>query len=337
MVATQCFTYNQKPYIEKTIQGFSMQKVNFPIVNIIVDDASFDGEAEWLRQWANDNLIKADDTSIWSVEDYGEVAVANNKYNKDQTFVVLLLFENHYKMGKNNLKLDYVKEWLDDSKYHALCEGDDYWIDPNKLQMQVDFLESHPDYVLCHTDFNLSNGKRRNHEVYLRTDDDYFEVNVRTGIEIGTLTVLYRSEVYNRIPKKWIGKDWPMGDYPMWIELSHEGKIKYVPEVTACYRITVESASHGTFEKEIKFANATVEVRRFYANYYGVELPRNGYSKGFFISIMKKAYKHNRLDAAREFLGQAKEHGLLNNKTRFFYLATCFKPLGWLLRRVYSA
>ena len=128
-------------------------------------------------------------------------------------------------------------------------------------------MESHPDYVMCHTDFNLSDGSYRNHNYFLSTDDNYFERNVRYGVDVGTLTVLYRSDAYNRIPKLWDGKGWPMSDYPLWIELSHEGKIRFMPKVTACYRVTVESASHGSFEKEIQFANAGVEVRRFCFSY----------------------------------------------------------------------
>lgn len=336
MVATRCFTYNQKPFIEKTIQGFLMQNVSFPTVYIIVDDASTDGESELLHQWADNNLAKNGDQKLWKEKPYGKIAVAQNKNNEKQTFVVLLLSENHFKVGKNRLKLDYVKEWLVNSKYHALCEGDDYWTDPNKLQMQFDFMESHPDYVLCHTDFNLSDGSFRNHGVYQKPDDDYFDINVRSGIDIGTLTVLYRAEVYYRLPKQWVGKGWLMGDYPMWIEMSHEGKMKYMPVVTACYRVTTESASHGSFEKEIQFANSAVEVRRFYAHYYGVSLPKDGYTQSYFISVMKKAYKHHQPEAAQMFLKQAKVHGLLNKKIRFFYLATCVKPLGWLLKLVYS-
>lgn len=334
MVAIHCFTYNQKRFIEKTIEGFVMQQTTFPTVTIIVDDASTDGESELLRQWVEDNLVKDGDAPVWEVKPHGRIAIANYKNNKQQTFVVLLLSENLY--GKETVKLSYIKKWLDNSKYHALCEGDDYWTNPEKLQMQVDFLESHRDYVLCHTDFNLSDSGFRNHDVYQKPDDDYFEINVRSGIDIGTLTVLYRAEVYNKIPKLWIGKGWPMGDYPMWIEMSHEGKLKFMPIVTACYRVMPDSASHGTFEKEIRFANAAVEVRRFYADYYGVKLPRDGYTQSYFISVMKKSYKHHRPKEAKEFFKQAKTKGLLNNKIRLFYWATCIKPLGWLLKKVYS-
>lgn len=334
MVAIRCFTYNQKQFIGKTIEGFVIQQVTFPTVTIIVDDASTDGEAELLHQWVDDNLFSEDDTSVWEERPYGRLAVANYKKNKKQSFVVLLLYENQYRNG--NAKIEYIREWLDNSKYHALCEGDDYWTNPQKLQMQVDFLESDPDYVMCHTDFNLSDGSYRNHDVFQKPDDDYFEINVRSGIDIGTLTVLYRTEVYNNIPKQWVGKGWPMGDYPMWIEMSHEGKLKYLPIVTACYRVMPESASHGTFEKEIRFANAAVEVRRFYANYYGVKLARDGYTQSYFISVMKKSYKHHRPKEAKVFFKQSKAYGLLNNKIRIFYWATCFKPLGWMLKKVYT-
>ena len=61
-------------------------------------------------------------------------------------FAVVYLKENHYSQKKS--KAPYLTEW-EDTKYIALCEGDDYWTDPLKLQKQVDFLERHPDYSLC--------------------------------------------------------------------------------------------------------------------------------------------------------------------------------------------
>lgn len=337
VVAIRCFTYNHASFIEDALNGFAMQETSFPAVYIIVDDASTDGEPEVIREWALGNLEHEEGEKLWKEMPFGQLAVAPLKDKSLSTFVILLLSENHYQTGKSLKRFDYISEWYDNVKYQALCEGDDYWINPQKLQMQVDFMETHPEYVMCHTDFNRSDGKYRNHEVYTNPDDDYFRVNVRHGIEVGTLTSLYRTDTYNKIPKCWTKNHWPMGDYPMWIEMSHEGKLKYLPIVTACYRVLNNSASHGTFEKEIKFFQAAAEVRRYYGQYYNVELPNNGYTKGYFLSIIKIAFKHQRPKEARAFYNQAKECNMLNNKMRLLYFATCFKPLGWLLRRVYSA
>lgn len=148
MVATRCYTFNHAPYIEQTLKGFAMQETTFPVVYCIVDDASTDGEQRVLREWADKNLSMCEKSvSCIRKEEYGEVMVSHYKENKNVIFVIILLKENHYKQKKS--KLQYVSEWLNNSKYHALCEGDDYWTDPYKLQIQVSFLENHIDYSIC--------------------------------------------------------------------------------------------------------------------------------------------------------------------------------------------
>lgn len=332
MVATECMTYNHSSYIEQTLHGFEIQEVPFPVAFCIVDDASTDGEQDILRSWAEVNLQLSDGEETGKQMPYGKLYLGKHVNNPNVLFVIILLEENHY--GKRP-KSPYIEKWIKSAKYHAMCEGDDYWVHPQKLKMQVDFMETHSEYVMCHTDFSLSDGRYRNSGSYNTPDDDYFEINIRYGVDVGTLTSLYRTEVYDIIPKFWTINHWIIGDYPMWIEMSHEGKIKYIPVITACYRVLEESASHGTFEKEVRFANTALEIRRFYSNYYGVELYNDGYSKGYFLSLMKKAYKHNRPEAAREFYSKAKQMKLLSPKTRIIFLAIVFKPFGWLMKRFY--
>ena len=174
MVATRCFTYNHAPYIEDALRGFAMQETSFPVVYIIVDDASVDGEQDVLKKWAGENLVCPEGTELWQETPYGQLAVATLRGKSKSTFVILLLAKNHCSTGNSSLKFEYIAEWYDNAKYKALCEGDDYWIDSKKLQMQIDFLEKHPEYVMCHTDFDLSNGGKRNHTIVQMEDDNYF-------------------------------------------------------------------------------------------------------------------------------------------------------------------
>ena len=139
MVCTRCSTFNHAPFIVDTMNGFTMQETTFPVVSLIIDDASTDGEPEIIKQYLKDyflNPYREEET-----DDYCMIC-AKHKSNLNCTFIVFLLKYNHYSIKKS--KLPYLSEWLDNSKYHALCEGDDYWIHPNKLQIQVFFLESHP-------------------------------------------------------------------------------------------------------------------------------------------------------------------------------------------------
>lgn len=120
MVSICCATYNHVLFIRQCLDGFVMQKTKFPIEILIHDDASTDGTQDIIREYEAKypNIIKP-------------------IYQK----------ENQYSKGvKVSLVYNYSRV---KGKYIALCEGDDYWTDPYKLQKQVDFLESHPDYVMC--------------------------------------------------------------------------------------------------------------------------------------------------------------------------------------------
>jgi GT2 family glycosyltransferase len=142
-------TYNQVSFIEDTLNGFMIQKVSFPVVYVIVDDASTDGEQELLYHWAKKHLnLNSVDAYIREV-DYANILFGPYSGTPNMFFAILLLHNNLY--NEPQRKLSYIAEWCDNAKYLALCEGDDYWIDPQKLQTQVDFLNNHQEYVLtCH-------------------------------------------------------------------------------------------------------------------------------------------------------------------------------------------
>lgn len=322
MVATRCFTYNHAPYIDETLRGFSIQETNFPVAFIVVDDASTDGEHDVLKKWAEENLGEKNGMFLWREMPYGMLAEGTLKGRHLSTFVILLLKENHYQTGKDIKKFEYIAEWDEHSKYMAICEGDDYWIDPQKLQKQVDFMENNPDYVLCHTDFDLTDGCFRNHSINLQKDDNYFPYILESGIDIGTLTSLYRTDVYNSLPQLYWGKGWPMGDVPLWIELSHEGKFKYFPNVTACYRILPYSASHGDINKEITFAEACEKVRDFYANYYGIERDKRKGLLNVYAKVLKSSFKHGNEEVAKEYKKKAMAENGMTPKMWLFYFAT---------------
>ena len=60
-----------------------------------------------------------------------------------------------YMKKLNYKKREYLSEWIENIKYEALCEGDDYWIDNTKLQQQVDYMESHPECTFCFHNANI--------------------------------------------------------------------------------------------------------------------------------------------------------------------------------------
>ena len=129
IVSICCITYNHAPFIRKALDGFLMQQAPSGIPQgakmsdwceiLIHDDCSADGTTDIVKEYAT-------------------------KYPD----LIFPLYEevNQYSKG---VKVDFFNYNRAKGKYIAYCEGDDYWTDPNKLQKQVDFMESHPDYSIC--------------------------------------------------------------------------------------------------------------------------------------------------------------------------------------------
>ena len=120
MVSVICTAYNHEKYIRQCIDGFVMQKTNFEFEVIVHDDASTDNTANIIREYEKlyPNIIKP----IYQKE---------NQYSKGQKITRKLCMEKAK------------------GKYIALCEGDDFWTDERKLQVQFDALESNPSCKLC--------------------------------------------------------------------------------------------------------------------------------------------------------------------------------------------
>ena len=111
MVSIRCAVYNHEPYIRKCLEGFVMQKTNFRFEAIVHDDASTDGSAAIIKEFA---------------EKYPDIIKP------------ILETENQY--SKQDGSLGRIMDESCHGKYIAFCEGDDYWTDPLKLQKQIDFL-----------------------------------------------------------------------------------------------------------------------------------------------------------------------------------------------------
>jgi glycosyltransferase involved in cell wall biosynthesis len=118
LVSISCITFNHVDYIHDCLQGFLMQETTFPVEILIHDDASTDGTADIIREYAEafPELIKP-----------------------------ILQTENQYSQGKPTSSNNYRRAR---GQYVAICEGDDYWVDPRKLEKQVIALEKHPDIDL---------------------------------------------------------------------------------------------------------------------------------------------------------------------------------------------
>lgn len=122
LVSIRCTVYNHEPFLRQCLDGFVMQQTTFPFEAIVHDDASTDGSAAIIGEYAEKypDIIKP----IYETE---------NQHSKHDGSLAKIM----------NAAIHPA------AKYIALCEGDDYWTDPLKLQNQVDFLERNPDYTMC--------------------------------------------------------------------------------------------------------------------------------------------------------------------------------------------
>ena len=161
-VLVRCFTFNQSKYIEDALNCFSMQHTNFPFVCLVMDDASTDGEQEVIKAW----MERECDMSTAEIIDIATsiVVIVPHKINTSCTFAFYLLKHNLY--GTGDKKMNHVYPWREMCEYEAICEGDDYWIDPLKLQKQVDFLDENPEYGMCYSRCDYFNQGKQKFERY---------------------------------------------------------------------------------------------------------------------------------------------------------------------------
>ena len=245
LVSIFCPTYNHSKYIEQCLNGIVMQKTNFQFEVIVQDDASTDNSQKIIKEFAE-------------------------KYN----FIVPVLHtKNIYSKG-GDLNEYFFRNAS--GKYIAICEGDDYWTDPYKLQKQVDFLEANPDYGMVYTSFDIFNEvtKKRTYSDLNATKEfksGYIFEDLLKQCFIGTLTVVARKECLMDAFKSFNTDNtrWKMGDYPLWLEISSKYKIGYINESTAIYRITPKSLSnHYDYIKFLEFTLSAFDVRRYFIQKY---------------------------------------------------------------------
>lgn len=247
LVSICSITYNHAPYIRQCLDGFLMQKTNFPFEIIINDDCSTDGTTEIIKEYAAKypDLIKP-----------------------------IFHDENQYQKGVRGMFLNFVFPKAQ-GQYLALCEGDDYWIDPLKLQKQVDFLETHSDYSMSYTDNFLFKQSKRECQ-HDRLEGKRFELGNKLTCEdiirypriILTLSVLIKKSVYEKAklsdPFIFEADNFLLGDIPLWYTAAKIGKVHYLPERTSVYRILDNSASHiKGFRNRYKFSVSAQGLRAY--------------------------------------------------------------------------
>ena len=209
-VSVICNVYNHGRYLRDALDGFIMQKTNFPFEVLIHDDASTDDSAAIIREYEEKypELIKP----IYQTE---------NKYSK-------------------NINIDVAYQYPRvNGKYIAFCEGDDYWTDPLKLQKQYDFMESNPEYSMCICScqwLNMLTGRvenrcQTNEDRDISTEEIILE---KKGRVFQFASVFVKTDVGVATPY-WLPL-FPIGDYPMAIKAALAGKVHMLADVMCVYR-----------------------------------------------------------------------------------------------------
>lgn len=210
VVSVACITYNHAPYIRQCLEGFLMQKTNFPIEIIVHDDASTDGTDDIIREYAL-------------------------KY--PELFKVILQEENQYSKGVDVLSLVFERSA---GKYIALCEGDDYWTDPLKLQKQVDFLERNKDVTMCFGNAvqHFENGYQEDSLVANIENRFYSGVEIFKEWQVATATVTFRYEILKSALYKTVqnNSNFIFGDTVLFLTCANYGAVYGMRDVLATYR-----------------------------------------------------------------------------------------------------
>lgn len=302
VVSICCITYNQEKYIAKTLDGFINQKVNFKYEIVISNDCSTDKTQEIINIYKKkySDLIR----DISPEKNIGAI-------------------ENFYYCLKSCK-----------GKYIAICEGDDYWIDENKLQLQVSLLENNPEYGMCYTKARkFIQYKQKYSRKLFGEKVNSFEDLLLNGNRIPTLTVCMCSSLVKQymLDIKPEEKEWMMGDYPLWLYFAKNTNIYFINKVTSVYRLLIESASHTkNINNAVKFLKSSFEIQKYFAEKYNVK-----FSRTFNENEIKISY--GLLKCCREAVLNTESKNI-NNKYKFIQFTAKSRILFYLIytiRKIY--
>ncbi len=272
LVSVCMITYNHEAFISEAIEGVLVQKTAFPIDLVISDDCSSDRTGEICREY-------------------------QAKYPD-----VIRLLNREHNLGMQKNFMSTIQACS--GKYVALCEGDDYWTDPLKLQRQVDFLEANPDFAVCH------------HRLRIRNEDDPGDASftpkspeILTFEElakrqyIGTASCVFRNKLF-QFPDFFL--EVPSTDYALHLLNSFHGKIKFIDETMGVYRL--QSGGEWTRRAAIDKGAAALETTiRCRAHFY----PHAQREFDFHVSRLNcfLAFEERRLKEYRsQYLGLLKKY-----------------------------
>ena len=317
MVSIICTAYNHEKYIRKCLDGFVMQETDFLYEVLVHDDASTDTTSSIIQEYEKlyPNIIKP----IYQTE---------NQYSKGVSITRNIIFPKCR------------------GKYIAICEGDDYWTDPNKLQKQIAALETHPDCFMCVCKAERVSEDESEIIGYCPSfpldegviESDGFLDIVFKEYAFHTSSYVFCASLYKRYAENTpdFVRTCPVGDEAYMLYFGYAGNVYYCKDTMTCNR---RGSIGGWNERTWSNRN---NRKKYYLGMAETYKKFDVYTKGRYHEMcLRKIYleQYFAAESARDFqkLFFAKEHMFLKQpvrrKIRIFTGAVC-NPLLKLFYKV---
>ncbi len=310
LVSICCITYNHEDYIAKTLDGFLMQKTDFAFEVLIHDDASTDKTGDIIREYAS-------------------------RY--PGIIYPIIQEKNQYSQGISNISgaFNFPRAR---GKYICMCEGDDYWTDVNKLQLQADYMENNPDCALCFhsaaievTDGSITDGRMRPYKSDRKVTPEEI---IDKPYGYPTASLMFPTAFVKELPDYYV--NCPIGDIPLQLMMAAHGYGYYFDKDMAVYRV----GGSVSWSVQMKQGNYEAKQDKYFnqmkATYKSFDRETNGRYHEAVESAIKRIYFLTRVNIKRfdeikkaEYSRYYKE---LNARTRFFLKFEMYFPsvFNWL-------
>ncbi len=226
LVSITYTAYNHEKYLAQALDSFLMQQTDFEYEVLVHDDASTDNTVSIIREYESryPHIIKP-----W--------------YQSENQWSKGIRLHTAYNLPRAR------------GKYIAMCDGDDYWTDPFKLQKQVDYMEANPDCTLCFHAIELIKNNQKPTGRFIKPYDESCIVPIEDiiiggGGFIGTNAVIIPKKYLQTLPEFYLRA--PVADVPLQLYLASQGSVYYINEIMSAYRQGVEGSWNSHMDKARK-------------------------------------------------------------------------------------
>ena len=279
LVSVVVMAYNIERYISEALESILMQRAPFDYEIVVGEDCSTDNTRGILKSYAE-------------------------------------RYPGRFKLILRERNLGLVANFRDaldscSGKYIAMCDGDDYWTDPEKLRKQVGFLESRPEYGIVFTDADVYYEEEKR---FVRGYDRRIRKTVPQGDVFSALlfgpnpyrvsTSLYRNSLLAEYKKIITMRDFYVNDFPLWVSLARRSLVGYIPQSTAVYRIRARSVSHlETLADVIRFRRSKYRICLFLAEQFNIRPDVKRLRKKYLRDVIGECAVARNLPKLRHYTG----------------------------------